>query len=299
METLLNGLESVYLVIRNLGFLLSPLKHFQNDPPGYRPEKFERVLRKIKPTFIQKTRTHWIVRCQLGKEMRETSIFLLRPFDSKRSSITFHHGAGQINHMLPATFILGREILDTCNVFVIKAQKHSSAYEYLSEAVDSFFHQQQTFAGSVLATEEIVRYHKKHSTKPIISSGASMGGIVATLHAFLFGTADYYVPLVAYPNVGEIFLGTRYRFAVAGWEQKRKVKGYLDSYRMTKAAARTFTKSIFPVLGKYDRIVPFAKAEAFWKKQGIAPTVCSYGHFTSVFKQKEIKDLLRRCLTYK
>lgn len=292
METLLNGLESVYLVIRNVGFLLSPLKHFQKDPPGYRSEKFERVLRRIKPTLIQKTNVHWIVRCKLGSEIRETNIFLLHPFDSKKPSITFHHGAGQINHILPATFILGRKILDTCNVFVIKAQKHGSAYEYLSEAVDSFFHQQQTFAGSVLATEEIVRYHKKYSKKPIISSGASMGGIVATLHAFLFGTADYYVSIVAYPNVGEIFLGTRYRFAVDGWGEKRKTKEYLDSYRIAKPIARTLTKRIFPVLGKYDRIVPFAKAEAFWKKQGVKPFVYPYGHFTSIIKCKEIRTLI-------
>jgi len=287
MELFFNSVEMVYLFFRDIVFWLSVRKHFQNDPPGYEPEKFEKVLQSIQPTLIHETGTHW--------KMRDTHIFLLHPFDPTKPSITFHHGAGQINHMLPATFILGKKIMDSCNVFVIKAQKHTSTYEYLTEAVDSFLHQQQTFAGSVLATEDIVKYHKKYSKKPIIVSGVSMGGIVASLHAWIFGTGDFYVPITAYPNVGEIFLGQSYRFAISQWDKKRTIQSYLDSYRIDKIP-RSLSKHVFPVLGRFDRIVPFDKADKFWKTQGITAKVFPYGHFTSIIARSEIRKMLLSCL---
>jgi hypothetical protein len=289
MERLFNTLEFLYFIGRDVAMWLSPLKHFQNESPGYTPERFEDVFKKIHITKKIVFPMHWIVRCRFGQETRETQVFLLHPFDPKKPSVTFHHGAGQVDHILPAKTILGKDILNSWNVFVIKAQKHASSYEYLSEAVDSFFHQQQTFAGSVLATEEIVQYHKKHSRKPIIVSGSSMGGIVATLHALLFGTGDAYVPIVAYPNVGEIFLGRAYRSGVAGWEEKRKNRAYLESYEMNISLKRSLRSRVIPVLGRFDRIVTFHKAEAFWKKQRITPIVFPYGHFTSVIKRGEIQ----------
>jgi hypothetical protein len=292
MQILLYVLEKIYLIFRDVAMRLSPLKHYQQDPPGFRPDLFVRVFKKIRPTLIQHTRTHWSVPCVLGNDVRDTNIYLVYPFDPKKPSVTFHHGAGKADHMTAARAILGRDIMSRCNVFVLKAQKHISTYEYLSEAVDSFFHQQQTFAGSVLATEEIVHFHKKHSTMPIVVSGASMGGIVATLHAFLFGSADSYVPIVAYPNVGEIFLGSSYKSGVAGWEKKRHIKEYIESYRMQKSLPRSLVTRVFPVLGRFDTVVPFAQAEAFWKKQGIIPTVFPYGHFTSVIKRREIQKLI-------
>lgn len=292
MEKFFNTVESVYLFFRDIGVRLSPLKHLAQDLPGFRPEKFEKVLKNIKPVLIHKTSTHWIVRCTLGEEVRETNIFLLRPFDPARPSITFHHGAGQINHMLPATFILGSEIMDTCNVFVIKAQKHGSTYEYLSESVDSFYHQQQTFAGSVLATQEIVKYHKLHSKKSIVVSGASMGGIVSSLHAYFFGTGDFYVPLTAYSNVGEIFMGPAYKTGVFGWEEKRHRKEYLASYRIKKPFRANLKKRIFPVLGRFDSVVAFSKANEFWKSQGISPKVFPYGHFASFIVRAEIRKII-------
>jgi hypothetical protein len=292
MERLFNTLEFLYLIGRDVAMRLSPLKHFQNDPPGYTPERFEDVLRKIHSTKKIVSHMNWIVRCRLDQEIRETQVFLLHPFDPKKPSVTFHHGAGQIDHILPAAAILGKNILNSWNVFVIKAQKHTSTYEYLSEAVDSFLHQQQTFAGSVFATQEIVQYHKKHSKKPIVVSGSSMGGIVATLHALLFGSADAYVPIVAYPNVGEIFLGRAYRSGVAGWEEKRKNRAYLESYGMNISLKRSLRSRIIPVLGRFDRIVTFQKAEASWKKQGITPVIFPYGHFTSVIKRSEIQKII-------
>lgn len=279
-------------MVRDLAFRLSLRKHFQNDPSGYKPEKFSSILSRIQISLVQISPTHWVVQCRLGNETRKTHVFLLAPFDSNKPSITFHHGAGQINHMLPATIVLGKQIINSCNIFVIKAQHHTSTIEYLTRSVDSFSHQQQTFAGSVLATEAIVQYHKKHSKQPIVVSGASMGGIVATLHAMLYGTGDYYVPLTAYPNVGEIFMGHEYRSAVAGWESKRKNKAYLESYRFDKKIPHNLVRRIFPVLGKFDRVVPFVKSEEFWKKQGIIPIIFPYGHFAGFIARHEIRRII-------
>ena len=78
--------------------------------------------------------------------------------------------------------------------------------------------------------------------------------------------------------------------------KKRKKKEYLDSYRVDKRFSKSLASRIFPVLGKYDKVVPFAKSETFWKKQGIRPGVYPYGHFTSIVKRLEIRKLILKLI---
>lgn len=292
MEFFLNSIESIFRIFREIALIFTPYKYYRNDPAEFVPLPFASVIKKVSTKLRTDSPTHWTLLCSYEGETRETQIFLLRPFDKTMPSLVFHHPSGETNHAFAYNFICGKTISSRFNVFLIKAQKHSSTGEFLRECVDSFLHHQLTFAGSALAADAIVSYHKKHSTKPIIVSGASMGGIVATLHAYFFGTADYYLPLVAYPNVGEIFCGDSYRYGMADWENKRIDKGYRESFSLSRPFPASVAKRILPILGIHDRIVTFEKASAFWKSHNIPFRSYPYGHFTPAIMRREVQKLL-------
>jgi hypothetical protein len=118
-----------------------------------------------------------------------------------------------------------------------------------------------------------------------------MGGIVSSLHAFYFSSADYYFPLVAYPNVGEIFMGDAYKTAVADWESKRHNESYLNSFIITEINPELKHK-VFPILGSADHIVPFEKSAKFWQDKGLTVKIFPYGHFTPGIVGKEIRGYI-------
>lgn len=292
MELFFNTIESIFRFLRSLALALSPFKYYRNDPLDYKALPFASVLHAVQPTLNKPTGLHWILTCIYQGEPRETHIFLTEKFDPGKPTIVFHHPSGETNHKLAASFILGSIIAKQCNIFLIKAQKHDSTTQFLHECVDSFLHHQLTFAGSTLAVEAIVRYHKKHAKTTIVVSGASMGGIVATLHAYFFGSADRYVPLAAYPNVGEIFMGAAYKFGIDNWEKRRANTSTLSSFRLTEPFARAVASRIIPVLGTKDRIVSFSKARAFWQSMHIPFRSYPFGHFTPAIMRKDVRRLI-------
>ena len=292
MVALFNSLESIFRLLREIALFLTPLKYYRNDPPGYAPLHFSTVLHQVKTSLIRKTPLHWILACTYTNETRETHIYLRRPFDPAKPSLIFHHPSGETNHAFAFNVILGRTIDLRCNVFLIKAQKHNSTNEFLSECVDTFLHHQLTFAGSTLAAQAIVTYHREHAKTKIVVSGASMGGIVTTMHAYFFGTADYYVPLAAYPNVGEIFLGNSYKYGVSNWRELRTRASYLRSFDLPGALNSSLATRIRPILGRYDKIVLFTHAGKFWKQKGVSFSAFPYGHFTPAIKRHEVQQII-------
>lgn len=292
-----NVVEHLYHTVRSVLLFLTPLKYYRNDSENYVPLPFSTILESVQTKLHRKSDIHWILDCTYKNETRQTQIFLTQKFDSHKPSLVFHHPSGETNHTLAYSLILGNIISKHCNVFLIKAQKHCSTTEFLNECVDSFLHHQLTFAGSVLAVESIVKEHHETSGTPIIITGASMGGVVASLHAYIFGTADYYVPLVAYPNVGEIFLGDAYKYAVSDWKSKRESKAYCTSFTLTKPFPPAVAKRITPALGQFDPVVPYDTASAFWKRMNVACRVYPYGHFTPGIMRKDIQTLILHMVT--
>lgn len=292
MESFLNTIERIFRFFREIALFFTPLKYYRNDPDGFIPLQFASVIKKVSTKLRTDSPTHWTLLCTYQSETRETQVFLTRTFDPTMPSLVFHHPSGETNHAFAYNFICGKPISKRFNVFLIKAQKHGSTREFLRECVDSFLHHQLTFAGSALAVDAIVTYHKTSSNKPIIASGASMGGIVATLHAYFFGTADYYLPLAAYPNVGEIFTGDSYRYGMAHWEKKHADKGYRESFALSGPFPPSVKKRILPILGIKDRIVTFDKASAFWKSHHIRFLSYPYGHFTPAIMRHKVQKLL-------
>ncbi len=297
MVVLLNSLESIFRSFRAMALLVTPLKYYRNDPPGYTPAVFSTILRNVKTKRIRKTPLHWELACTYTNETRETHIYLRHPFDPTKPSVVFHHPSGETNHAFAFNVILGDRIASRCNVFLIKAQKHNSTNEFLHECVDTFLHHQLTFAGSTLAAQEIVNYHRAHSKTKIVISGASMGGIVTTMHAYFFGSADYYVPLAAYPNVGKIFLGNSYKYGVNNWRTLRTRASYLRSFDLPGALKPSLAKRITPVLGIYDNIVPYSDASKFWNQKGVSFKAFPYGHFTPAIKRQKVQQIILTAIT--
>lgn len=292
MELFFNTAESVFRYFRSMALALSPLKYYRNDPLDYKALPFTSVLHNIRTTLDKQTDLHWILTCSYQQESRETHIFLAEKFDPGKPTVVFHHPSGETNHKLAGMFILGSVVAGQCNIFFIKAQKHGSTTQFLRECVDSFLHHQLTFAGSILAVEAIIRYHKKHAKTKVIVSGASMGGIVTTLHSYFFGSADLYVPLAAYPNVGEIFMGPSYKFGIDNWERRRANASYLSSFRLTRPFTPAVASRIIPVLGTKDCIVLFSKARAFWQSMHVPFRSYPFGHFTPAIMRKDIRRLI-------
>lgn len=287
---LINSVESVVVSLRSLALKFTYPKYFHNDPADYQALPFAEVLAQVK-SMLEQDESRWTLTTSYKGDSRPTNIILLNGFDSQKPTLIYHHGAGSTKPLRDFNFIFGKDFPRQFNVFIIHAQYHTSKKEYLNQSVDSFIHHQETFAGSVLAYEEIVQYHKFKSQLPVIATGSSMGGIVSSLHAFYFGTADYYFPLVAYPNVGEIFMGDAYKTAVANWGGKGRNRSYLDSFKIHQINPNLRNK-VFPVLGSADRIVSFEKSSKFWQDNGFTIKVFPYGHFTPGVVGPEIRQYI-------
>lgn len=285
---LLNTLERCFRFFRAIGLVFAP-KYYRNDPPNFKPEHFSNILSRTHVHLEIKTTSHWKLHCKYKSETRITEIFLLHTFSPAKPSLIFHHPSGEINHAFAYSIILGSGITRRFNVFLIKAQHHTSTLDFLNNTIDTFTHHQCTFAGSVLAVEAIVGFHHKETSTPLVVTGASMGGIVATLHAYFFGTADTYVPLVAYPNVGEIFLGDSYKFGMSDRSTKLKNPAYLDSFALKKPFSLSTAQKITPILGINDKIVLFKKAKEFWDNSRVCYIAYPYGHFTPAIMRAEVQ----------
>jgi hypothetical protein len=288
--TLINGIESIVVFLRAQALRLTYPKYFHNDPEGYQALPFSDVLGSM-TTKLEKGESKWTLTTSYQGDSRPTTIFLLNGFDAQKPSLIYHHGAGSTKPLRDFNFIFGQGFPSKFNVFIVHAQYHASKQEYLNNSVDSFLHNQETFAGSVLAYEEIVKYHHSQSKQMITATGSSMGGIVSSLHAFYFGSADYYFPLVAYPNVGEIFMGDAYKTAVADWESKRQNESYQNSFTIKQINPELRSK-VFPILGSADHIVPFERSSKFWQDNGFSIKVFPYGHFTPGIAGREIRSFI-------
>lgn len=276
--------------MRDIGLALTYPKYFRNDASAYRVIPFKSVLNDT-TTSIDLKDKEWMLTTDYKGEKRSATILLLNDYNPTKPTLIYHHGAGSTHPIRDFNLILGDEFKQKFNVFIVWAQYHHSKKEYLEKSVDSFLHHQQTFVGSVLAYEEITKFHKSRSDKKVIATGSSMGGIVSSLHALYFGTADYYFPIVAYPNVGEIFLSDAYKYAVKDIEQKRANKTYSISFDI-KHYDNSLTKKVFPILGTKDKVVKSDIAIKFWEDRGFTVTKFPYGHFTPGIKRLEIRKLI-------
>lgn len=291
---LTNQIESLVWFTRNQFMRFVRPKYFSADPENNTPAPFNEILKNSTP-HLDESKNPWQVITSYASESRITYIYPPISFDPTKPSLIFHHGAGQTNPKSNFNLVFDEKFASRFNVFIIHAQHHSTFGDYLNNSVDSFLHHQQTFAGSVLTVEKIIKYHHTQTKTPVVITGSSMGGIVTSLHAFHFGTGDWYLPLVAYPNVGEVFLGPNYKTVVADWTNKRSNPSYLNSFTIDTIDPK-LTAKVFPFLGKNDSFIPYERANAFWQNNGFTVRTYPFGHFTPFFARKEIQNLIEDLL---
>ncbi len=284
-------LDNINMHMRDLALMGLKHKYFYKTPPSAKILKFDTLIRQVRSRLKKISGNEWHVICEHEKSIRTTKIFLHGDYDKKSPAVIFHHGAGQINYERLMKIGLGKEIMSTYNVFSIKAQHHDNIKDYLSNCMDSFLNWQLTFAGSVLAVEEIVKLSKSDKIDPIIMLGTSLGGIVASLHFLLFNTADLYFPFVAYPNVGEIFSGRAYKYALNDRKGWQKNKLFLDSFRFKNNFSEKNKAKVFPILAKKDWYIDFDKAKEFW--DGYQTKVYDLGHKSIGIKLPDIHKYVK------
>ncbi len=287
---IINAIENIVVFLRAQVLRVTYPKYFHNDTAGYEPQPFVDILGGTS-TKIERRTTTWDLKTTYQSDTGTTKVLLINKFDPARPTLIYHHGAGDTQPLRDFRRIFPSEFIIGYNTFVIHAQNHTTRSDYLHHSVDSFLHHQETFAGSVLAVDEIIKYHRSNSKQPVVVTGVSMGGIVASLHAFFFGSADQYFSMVAYPNAGEVFLGNAYKTAVDDWADKRKQPGYINSFAISSFDP-ALTGKVFPILGSADRIVPFDQSFEFWNSRGFETKVFPYGHFTPGIVAKEIREYM-------
>jgi len=265
-------------------------KYFSYDAVDLDYPAFSEVLGETDTKFVQIDDNHWKVECLYNGKTRYVSVTLHNEFNSQVPSVIFHHGAGETSYGVKLMGI--KRIFSGCNLFTIQAQNHTSKRDYLLNCMQSFIDWTETFAGSVLAIEEILNWHRAHSNNPFIVSGGSMGGIVTSLHFFYYGNADYYLPIVAHPNVGELFLGKYYETIVDKRTERMKNKSLLSAFNIPKEVKDKADRSkITVVLGKYDPIILYSTANKFWK--GFNVKAYNVGHASIVAKSQELRDIIQ------
>lgn len=265
-------------------------KYFSEDPVNYRPAPFVEILDSTE-TELSTDSLPWLLTTHYQGDSRVTRIYPPTSFDPSKPTLIFHHGASQTDPFNHLNAVFDHNTQSEYNIYVIHAQHHSSKSDYLHHSVDTFLHNQETFAGSVLAVEALVNYHRSHSSQPVIVTGVSMGGIVSSWHAFHFGSADLYFPMVAYPNVGEIFLSNAYKPVIHSWQTKHQMPAFRNSFQITKFD-QNLTNKVFPILGTHDRIVDYQLANKFWESRGFQVATYPYGHFTPGIMGSKICDFI-------
>ena len=144
--------------------------------------------------------------------------------------------------------------------------------------------------GSVLAVNEIVDFHRNNSNKDIVVTGVSLGGVITSLHYFYFCSANYYFPIIAYPDFGEILLSKNLKEFIANFELLKRNKSIIKSYRIPKRLEKKPQEKILPILAKEDELISYAKARKFWK--GYSTKTLDIGHNTIVIKTDEIRKTI-------
>lgn len=286
-----NTAEAVSNAVRSLVLAFVRPQYFSADPVDYQPLRFVEVLAATQFDLSTHTRP-WLLTTHYQGDHRITRIYPPSSFDPLKPSLIFHHGASQTDPFKHLNAVFDRREQQAYNVYVIHAQHHLTKSDYLHHSVDTFLHHQETFAGSVLAVEAIVQHHRTSSSQPVVVAGVSMGGIVSAWHAFHFGSADLYFPMVAYPNVSEIFLSSSYRPVIHAWRSKHLIPAFLDSFLISHFD-QGLTHKVFPILGSHDRIVDYRLSQPFWESRGFHVTTYPYGHFTPGIVGTEIAHFIR------
>ncbi|MFN2396251.1 MAG: hypothetical protein ABR597_11245 [Bacteroidales bacterium] len=201
-----------------------------------------------------------------------------RPFDFKKTAKnTFYN-----------IFINSQENLEA-NLIVVRAPFHNCPLKHYQEKMLELSNFTSMIATSVKLNEEIIQQVKKVSSKPIITSGISLGGWVTNLHRGIYNTSTAYAPIMAGTFPGELFLKSKYRkmtseLALNNPEKIRKVLNFNNDFEKQR------TPDVFPLLARYDQFVEYNVQKESYNESSIK--TIENGHVTGALNSKELRKHL-------
>ena len=232
----------------------------------------------------------WEISYRFKESHGIVKIHLHNKFNSEKPSFIYHHGLGEIYHPMQIHFLFNQSFLENFNVFSIKASHHESVGQVLNTYINKLINFNSGIAGSFYAFDEVIKMHHMVSHTPVIACGASLGGIVASLHYYYEGTADLYFPIISHPDLSKIALDPIHKSVIQNQELLKQNESFKTCYRIPTNLASRPKNKIFPILGKLDLTVNYKDAQKWWR--GYQVLALDTGHSSIFFKRKEIQNYI-------
>lgn len=197
------------------------------------------------------------------------------PFDFRKSAKnTFYHILINTNDTIEA------------NLIVVRAPFHNTSLKQYQNRMVDLSNFTAMMATSVKMNEEIIKEIRKVTTKPIITSGISLGGWVTNLHRGLSNTSTAYAPLMAGAFLGELFLKSKFRkmtseLALNNPEEIRRVLNFNDIFQ------KQDSQNLFPLLSKYDQFIEYDVQKEGYRGYPLRTIEC--GHISGAMKATALR----------
>ena len=272
--------------------------HFLKDEKGtdHIPPIGE-LIKEISYTFTQPNSKSFLVQFEYNGIKGEVKADIEKEFNPNLPTIISHHGLGNINHWRITRILINKEMLTRYNVISIKASFHGNTSEFSDNCVNKFYNIALTVAGSIIMENELVNFCKTHSKEKVLATGFSMGGIVASWHYYLYNTADAYMPVVSYPNFGEIIFCDEHKNFFKNLTDIPNKDEYINCFSVSKELMDQREKDkITVILGEDDELVPYKYSSEFWRDYNVK--TFNTGHVTTiVVKINEIRKILEELMS--
>lgn len=265
------------------------LKALCDQNPQEKIPTCQEILNLMNFSLIKPPNSPWGIRYDFKGIKGVTTINLHNRFDIKKPSIIHHHGIGETKQ-LSLKFFTNENLFNRFNVFSIKASHHDSVNDVIRNCTNTFSNLACCLCSSVLAIKEITDFHKNNSSAPIIVTGFSIGGMAASLHYYFFNTADYYFPVISYPNLGEILLDKKNEKLIFNYKENKNNLSIKQCFNIPEILKDKPKNKIFPILSKYDELIDYKKAKTFWR--GYKTKVFDTGHASIFLKINDVRKFM-------
>jgi len=211
-------------------------------------------------------------------------------------TIIYHHGNNErpFNFKKSAKNTFYNIFINTtnrvdANLIVVRAPFHNCSLKHYQSSMVEIKNFIAMIATSVRLNEEIINDIRKVTSKPIITSGISLGGWTTNLHRGIYNTSTAYAPLMAGAYLGELFLVSKYRKMTSdiALENPEKIRNLLNFNKLFK---RHNTQNIYPLLSRYDQFIEYDVQKETYK--GYPLKTIESGHVTGALNTNELRKHL-------
>jgi predicted esterase YcpF (UPF0227 family) len=265
------------------------LKILKDQIPDEKVTHFRNVLNNIKFN-TEITNNKWSLKYDYKGSTGTTKIIFQNDFVSKKPTFIFHHGIAESVHPIHLKALANKDFHNRFNIITIRASNHNSGKDVFFKFLANFNNLTSSIATSVKATEAALQFHNNLTNNKSVICGVSLGGVVASLHYFHFGSANFYFPTLAYPNFREILLHPSNKNLIKNYELLCKNKSIKKCFKLSYKDKRKRRNIIYPILGEYDNIIDYTQTSKFWR--GYKISTFSTGHHSIFLKRKQIRELI-------